>query len=944
MSSKILSGSENNVPHKKWPKRILVLVLLVVVLVGVWAASIYRQKFQASGLIDGFFNKTCNASMKLPVGTSKIPALLKSTYGKDYPGLQTVSAYSVDLDTYAASWKLIPNGDALLANYKAKLPSIISSIRTMYGEPFQNHQVTVVIVPNLQDNYEYNEWYTANMSGQYRPDLNLIMYSEWAASDPTAFIHEIIHSFNQGTIISDAYEEGLVESAAVRVTQSLQLPLRPQHAFDTDNRPDLSVLMGYFRTSDNSDTTNNRYDAAAKFFSSIYDKDHNFYKTFRTNLKNSLYFNDIIADSKKFVADRLIGGSICGYLMYEDKYDVFHPYLADIQKVLLKSLPTAISTSLTSSDMTLRPFQNYTPAQSININPENNLYNDLAFYPDTDQLRVYSSYKRNDLMEIFYEYYKQFNAQDENQTNYINMDKIRGFSGNIATDDNSVSSKLTKLLETAPDQTVIDLEPQVVASDRTPDTYRFSFPSCTVLSNPKDINSACLDSKGQLQSNESSDNEITSYSSAKMRDDAKLPADFTGNVKVTVSSSKKIWEIRRKRGSTSLLPWTTIVWPDGFTASPKYISVLTISTVTFANGKISSVAPGSGGLEKQTAPTVATAAASSVTTTSAVLNGSVATTRTGSALEWGFKYGISEKALDNSVFVTNRPDRNGQFSTIISGLKAGTKYYFEAFASNHAGIGYGLPALNFTTLAATPPATTTPPPTTTNTTTNTTPSQSQLSAYLIAPTAPIAPIIDQVTTTIKDTARVTFTSLFYAAGNQKIVKRGFLYGPLGGDGSFVNTYDRGDFGFGSGQFSKTATLKANSKYWVQAYAESSTGVKTVGKTLMSFQMTCVLPTVSTDNMKNITKTSAIPLGKINSIGSAPIIKRGFQWRVSQADTRIESSDDTAGNTAFTIGQYEYTKPTTMSGLKPNTKYLIRAHVESACGDNYGTWKTFSTQR
>ncbi|MDO8444390.1 MAG: hypothetical protein Q7S80_02720, partial [bacterium] len=311
-------------------------------------------------------------------------------YGKPYPALTPTSTYSIDLDTYAASWSAVPGGAEALANYKAKLPAIIAAIRSMYGEPFQNHHVVVVMVPDLENNTDFNEWGMSDVSGQYRPDLNLIMYSESAIDDPKTFIHEIVHSFNQGTIAADAYEEGLVESVAVRVTRAVGYDLPESHAFDTANRPDLSVVMGFFRTNDDARVTDDRYDAAAKFFGARYDADNNFYKTFRTNLKKSQYFSEILTNgSKKFVAERLIGASICGDLMFKPHYNILRPYVTDLQKVLSQSLPASLTSTLTTTDKQLHPFQNYLDNQVINIYPENKLYSDTSFNPTLDELRIH---------------------------------------------------------------------------------------------------------------------------------------------------------------------------------------------------------------------------------------------------------------------------------------------------------------------------------------------------------------------------------------------------------------------------------------------------------------------------------------------------------------------------------------------------------------------------
>lgn len=598
--------------------KLILSLFLGLIIIGSGAGVIYHRQAEASSIFDSTYEADCRAGMKLPVSTTKIPALLKATYGKDYPGLQTVSDYSVDLDTYADSWKQLPNGSQMLSDYKAKLPTIISLIRTMYGEPFQKHRIVVVVVPNFATDYQYNEWNTTNVGGQYRPDLNLIMYSSRVATDPVLFIHEIIHSFNQGTIAADAYEEGLVESAAIRVAQLAQYSIGMQHAVNTDNRPDLSVLMGFFRTNFDSNVVNNRYDSAASIFGSLYDQDHNFYKTFRENLKNSAYFNEIIPDNKKFIAERLIGASLCGDLMFKPQYNVLRPYAADLQYVLYKSLPTTVRGTLFASDPMLRTlsmqnsaivpsdvklhlFQNVTAAQSLNIYPENKLYNDLAYDPLLDKLTIYSSYKRNDLLEIFYQYFKKFNHRDENKVDTVTIDEIKNFSNTISTSSASVLQEFTQLLETAPDQIKIDVQPKIATTQRTPGlvtnaTTYFSgtvtqpcIPTFDAQSGPK-----CSDpsTSSPIVSNTSSSNVAKTYSSSDVLIATKQPANFSGEMTITVDSYKKVWVVTPKRDSAGdFWPASQVVWPGGFTATPKNIYSITAAIVTFQNGKIVTVVP-----------------------------------------------------------------------------------------------------------------------------------------------------------------------------------------------------------------------------------------------------------------------------------------------------------------------------------------------------------------
>ena len=593
----------------KKKKIVFLSVLGLMVISGsIWGYSVHQKQVQASSMFDSTFDAECRKGMKLPVSKSQIPAILTKKYDKPYPALTPTGIYSVDLDTYAASWDAVAGGDETLKNYKAKLPAIIATIRSMYGEPFQNHHVVVVMVPDFENDPDFNEWGDINIGGQYRSDLNLIMYDQSVINEPTSFIHEIVHSFNQGTILADSYEEGLVQSVAMKVAASLQLAPESTSFFPTANRPDLSSTMGFFRTNDDGRVSNDRYDAAATFFGGRYDAANNFYKTFRTHLKKSRYYSEILTNgSVKFVSERLIGASICADLMFKPHYNVLRPYVTDLQKVLSQSLPAAVTHNLSTSilgkttDQQLHPFQNYLDNQIINIYPENKLYSDTAFHPVRDTLRIYSSYKRNDLLEIFFEYYRKSHPVDETKAVNINLGRIQQFGATIMTDNTGVLAEMTKLLESPPDKVKIDLttppSAATAGAPTKPPVYSYTFPtSKEVLTRKNDLDADVIDSIVEGSAQSSSNDELTSsitttYSSADILTQAHLDANYSGQVEMTVTSTKKVWQVTPRRARAgSFWPASTIVWPDGFNATPRTETAVMIKLITFANGKITTVA------------------------------------------------------------------------------------------------------------------------------------------------------------------------------------------------------------------------------------------------------------------------------------------------------------------------------------------------------------------
>lgn len=113
-------------------------------------------------------------------------------------------------------------------------------------------------------------------------------------------------------------------------------------------------------------------------------------------------------------------------------------------------------------------------------------------------------------------------------------------------------------------------------------------------------------------------------------------------------------------------------------------------------------------------PTVTTNAATSITTSSATLNGS-ANPNGASATGW-FRYSTTNPGTCDDVFGTRVPTSGGTdlgsgtstvaYSNGVSGLSSGTTYYYCAVASNSGGTGFG-GIVSFTTDSPPPPPTVT---------------------------------------------------------------------------------------------------------------------------------------------------------------------------------------------------------------------------------------------
>jgi len=90
------------------------------------------------------------------------------------------------------------------------------------------------------------------------------------------------------------------------------------------------------------------------------------------------------------------------------------------------------------------------------------------------------------------------------------------------------------------------------------------------------------------------------------------------------------------------------------------------------------------------APTVTTSTASSITQTTATLNGSISATGGEDATQHGFAYG-TDSLLSSVIATTTEGVKvgTGSFTSAIASLTAGTTYYLRSYATNSGGTGYG---------------------------------------------------------------------------------------------------------------------------------------------------------------------------------------------------------------------------------------------------------------
>jgi hypothetical protein len=291
-------------------------------------------------------------------------------------------------------------------------------------------------------------------------------------------------------------------------------------------------------------------------------------------------------------------------------------------------------------------------------------------------------------------------------------------------------------------------------------------------------------------------------------------------------------------------------------------------------------------------PTISTLAAGSITGNSAILNGNISSDGGTAITERGFFYGTATNPQTTGTKLIMQDMGTGNFSTSVSDLKAGTMYYFVAYAATSKGIVYGTQA-NFKT----------------------------------ATTLPVI-LTTQITSITQSTA--TAGGNVTSDGGLAITQRGVCFStsqnPTTANSKIIAIGTTGEF------TCNLSGLNVATKYYVRAFATNSLGT-TYGSEV-SFTTSPAIPTVTTATISNITQTTATCGGNVTSDGSATITERGVCYSTNP--------NTTIGNNKITVTGTTGTFTADLSGLTANTKYYVRAYAINSAGIGYGSESSFTT--
>ncbi len=298
-------------------------------------------------------------------------------------------------------------------------------------------------------------------------------------------------------------------------------------------------------------------------------------------------------------------------------------------------------------------------------------------------------------------------------------------------------------------------------------------------------------------------------------------------------------------------------------------------------------------LSGQGAPAAVTDAASSITTTAAVLNGTVNANGSGTAVtfEYGLDTGYGKTTNASPSTVTGSLET--PVSLPVSGLISGTTYHYRVVAVNGGGTTYGAD-MTFTTLGA--------PTVFTNAATAVGLSGATLNGTVNA-----------------NNGRTTVT---FQLGHTTRYGRTFTASPRTVSGSTATAA-----GF------RVNTLVPDTTYHYRVVGSNGGGTA-YGSDRTFRTGPAAIPTVTTAAVTGVGNVSAGGGGNVMDEGSAPVTARGVCWSTSPAPTTGGSlTDDGTGAGAFTSG---------ITGLTRDTTYYVRAYATNVYGTAYGDEVQFTT--
>lgn len=294
---------------------------------------------------------------------------------------------------------------------------------------------------------------------------------------------------------------------------------------------------------------------------------------------------------------------------------------------------------------------------------------------------------------------------------------------------------------------------------------------------------------------------------------------------------------------------------------------------------------------KINAPFIKTKSATSISYTQATIGYSLINPENVSIYEkgmfWGVYPGITEQ---NTKIIIDKTD----VDYTLSNLENGKTYYYKPFASTNYGYVFG-EELSFNTLGYNTPSLST----------------------------------TQVTSIGEYTA--ISGGEISSDGGLPITVKGICWSTTNNPTINDNKTNEGS---GTAAFkSQLSALSSGTTYYVRSYATNSKGTS-YGNEVSFKTYVFNKPTLTTNNITDISKLSAISGGKISSDGGMPITSKGICWSTTSNPTISNNKTNEGG------GLSNFTSK--LSDLSSGTTYYVRAYATNDKGTTYGDEVSFKT--
>ena len=197
---------------------------------------------------------------------------------------------------------------------------------------------------------------------------------------------------------------------------------------------------------------------------------------------------------------------------------------------------------------------------------------------------------------------------------------------------------------------------------------------------------------------------------------------------------------------------------------------------------------------------------------------------------------------------------------------------------------------------------------------------------------PTYPVLTTNTASVIGVRHANLGGNIVSSGGSNITERGIAYN-TSPNPTISNNFI--PIGSGTGFFSsRVINLKANTTYYVRAYAISELGVE-YGNEINFITLPNSLPIITTKTISSISNKTASSGGIILNDGGSEITAKGLCWS--------NNPNPTLGNAIFTnegVGIDSFVSY--LSGLSPNTSYFVRAYATNSVGTSYGSDVFFQT--